>query len=190
MILNCKICGKKFKRPLCHMLFKNQFCSQRCYQENKKQALRKGRYFNCLHCNNQFYRKPFDIKNGNNKFCSRNCYLSWQKGRPKSERLKALWRDGRRGGINASNWKGGITPINRKIRNGEKYKNWRTAIFERDDYTCQECNKKNIYLHAHHIKPFSLFPRLRFDVDNGITLCKQCHNLKPKGREIGKLCYC
>lgn len=76
------------------------------------------------------------------------------------------------------NWKGGITPINMKIRNSIEYKLWRRAVFERDRFTCIWCkiksNKKNP-IHADHIKPFSLYPELRFSIDNGRTLCVACH---------------
>ena len=78
------------------------------------------------------------------------------------------------------NWKGGITPINEKIRKSDKYKQWRKAVFIRDNYTCQKCkarngNGKRIVLHADHIKPFALFPELRFALNNGRTLCIGCH---------------
>lgn len=81
-------------------------------------------------------------------------------------------------------WKGGITPLNAQIRYSESYKLWKKSVFARDDFTCQECGKvqgwdkkfkKHITIHAHHLKPFSLFPKLRFEVSNGRTLCVDCH---------------
>lgn len=58
---------------------------------------------------------------------------------------------------------------------------WRQAIFERDNYTCQYCgarngNGKTIYFEAHHIKSYADYPDLRYELDNGITLCKECHS--------------
>jgi 5-methylcytosine-specific restriction endonuclease McrA len=53
-------------------------------------------------------------------------------------------------------------------------------VFERDDWTCQKCaarngNGKAIYLEAHHLKPFTKYPELRFELDDGTTLCRGCH---------------
>jgi 5-methylcytosine-specific restriction endonuclease McrA len=79
-------------------------------------------------------------------------------------------------GPNSSHWKGGITPAHQSIRNSSRTQNWRTAVFERDRYTCQKCgDKKGGNLNAHHILPFTAYPEQRFNVANGITLCDKCH---------------
>lgn len=72
-------------------------------------------------------------------------------------------------------WKGGITKENAKIRNSFEYRLWRKAVFERDNYTCIWCLRRGVELNADHIKPFAYFPELRFAIDNGRTLCKDCH---------------
>ena len=76
-------------------------------------------------------------------------------------------------------WKGGVTPENARIRSSIEYRIWRKAVFERDDYTCRFCGQRGGDLEADHIKPFALFPELRFAIDNGRTLCEDCHRKTP-----------
>ena len=70
------------------------------------------------------------------------------------------------------------------IRRSGKYNEWRKAVFERDDYTCQSCGQHGGILNAHHIKPFSQYPNDRLDINNGITLCKECHRLLHRGELV------
>ena len=81
-----------------------------------------------------------------------------------------------RSGEKNHNWKGGITSEAEKIRKSIEYRLWREAVFARDNWTCQICGKRgNGTLNAHHIKPFSDYPELRTSIENGITLCRECH---------------
>lgn len=110
------------------------------------------------------------------KLCSRNCADSFAKGKPP-------WNKGKKypqvtGSLNVK-WKGGITPINEKIRKSFVYKLWRNAVFEKDNYTCQECGIRGDNLHADHIKPFAVYVDLRFAIDNGRALCVPCHKKTP-----------
>lgn len=96
----------------------------------------------------------------------------------KGEHISPLTQFGVNGkgkGKNHYSWKGGITPLNEKIRKSKEYTSWRKAVFERDDFRCFDCGQRGGRLHAHHIYPFSIFPRLRLMLENGITLCEECH---------------
>ncbi len=78
-------------------------------------------------------------------------------------------------GKNSPNWKGGVTPEVEKIRKSKDYINWRNKVYERDNFTCQECGQHGGDLHAHHVFSFSEYPALRLDLENGQTTCKDCH---------------
>ena len=77
-------------------------------------------------------------------------------------------------------WKGGITDQGKLLRNSDEYEFWRDKVFERDNYTCQCCGSNKNKLNSHHKYNFSEYPSLRFDINNGITLCEQCHLLGYK----------
>lgn len=55
------------------------------------------------------------------------------------------------------------------------YNRWRKAVLLRDNYRCIRCGSPE-QLMSHHIHSFTHFPELRYEVDNGKTLCKSCHH--------------
>ena len=79
-------------------------------------------------------------------------------------------------GSKHSNWKGGISLEGQKLRSSPIYTLWRINIIKRDDFTCLNCGKRGGLLEANHIYSFADYPQLRLDLNNGITLCKKCHN--------------
>ena len=96
-------------------------------------------------------------------------------------------------GEKGSGWKGGVSSLNERIRVSSQFRQWRSAVFVRDNYTCQRCGEKRqpgvtLKLHPHHIKPFARYLELRFDVSNGVTLCKQCHGEVHKNHDELYIC--
>lgn len=128
--------------------------------ETKKKisnTLQKGKWLRCLVCDEIFYVSP---SRGNAKYCSQAC-----NGKTKTEE-------------NNHNWNGGSSRAYKTGYHSHAYKNWRKKVFIRDNFTCQgkDCDTDSVYITAHHILSFANYPELRFDVNNGITLCKDCHS--------------
>lgn len=129
------------------------------------------------------------LKEKRDKYCNRDCYRNGRMGMRFSDdhklklRLSKLGKQSPKKGVPQLKtrgeknhfWRGGVTSINAKIRESLEYDDWRRKVFERDLYTCQLCGEIGGRLEADHIKPFSLYPDLRFDLSNGRTLCKICH---------------
>lgn len=147
----------------------------------------------CKICNKKFEVHKSQIKNGGGKYCSQKCNSISKKGIisplkgiktgriPKSAFKKGCisLRKGKKfpqlSSKNHWNWKGGITPENKKIRELLEIKLWRKANMERDNFSCQKCEIIGGKLQIHHINNFADFPELRTSISNGITLCKNCH---------------
>jgi len=181
----CKQCGVMFSKPLASsnsVWVKRKYCSVKCSiintgikkgerlpdewrkkmkgrvpaNKGKRSAYSREVHHNwkggkvlltCLECSDTFYVRPYRKKIA--KFCSMKCKVANQNNNISSE--------------------------NELIRKSSKYKEWRSAVFERDNYTCQMCNIQGGVLHADHIYPFAVFKELRFELSNGRTLCFRCH---------------
>lgn len=99
------------------------------------------------------------------------------------QRISAKLRLNPRTGARNHNWKGGPNNPNLLERRNAKYLDWRTSVFTRDGFTCQHCgDSRGGNLNAHHIKEWSKYPELRFEVSNGLTLCETCHTELHRGK--------
>jgi 5-methylcytosine-specific restriction endonuclease McrA len=103
------------------------------------------------------------FKNGNKLFLGRkHSKEALNKMRLAKEKKPVPWVTGE----NNWNWKGGITPIKKKLRESIKYKYWRKQVFERDSYTCQVCGKVGGKLHPHHECPFEFAEIINYLIRN------------------------
>jgi len=171
-IFTCKNCGKVFGD---YYYRKRKYCSRKC-RANSKEHLNKSiktiKKVDVRGKNNPMYGKPL---------------VPWNKDKKGYKIHSEEWREKKSNQMKGNkhwNWQGGKS----KRRQGYysyEYKEWRMAVFLRDNFTCQFCGERGNYKEAHHIKSFAKHSELRFDLNNGVTLCKDCHNLTKRGRGNG-----
>lgn len=104
-------------------------------------------------------------------------------GMPHSDETKAriavITRERTPRGEDHYAFKGGHLRRELSLRRTPEYLVWRDAVFKRDKYTCRDCGEAHGgNLRAHHEKPLAEFPDKAYDVDNGVTLCHPCHELR------------
>jgi len=228
----CPICKKEFIQNSNSQIF----CFQKCYKKSKKTKhcecgkiiCNKSKCCNVCSMKKKIKLKIIKLKGVNNSkynlechkkhYCIEKCgreisYSNWCYGK---KRCRFCAFDGKRNvmygvrnfGKKSGAWRGGITSLHFMIRELKEYKEWRKQVFERDNYTCQECKQYGGDLEAHHKKKFSIIfqeflqiynqfspiedkeslvrfainYKLFWDVSNGQTLCKGCHNKTKKGK--------
>lgn len=166
----CPVCGKKFQ-VASNRINKAKYCSHKCHSNSPEGILLRKN----LRSDN-WKGKKRDIETIE-KMASkkRGVKLSKEHRTKISNGLK-----GTHSGEKCSFWRGGVTPENRLFRASVEYRLWREAVFSRDNWTCQECGERGGKLNAHHIREFAKYRELRTSIENGVTLCRKCHNLKHK----------
>lgn len=119
----------------------------------------------------------------------------WNYGKHLSEETKEKIRKARAKqkniprGENHYFWRGGISPLKKRLATCFRRRQWRRAVFERDRFTCQQCGVRGGHLEADHIVPLYMILKGNkittfeeamqceslWDVNNGRTLCLLCH---------------
>lgn len=179
-----------------------RFCSLFCAQRKRSplKGRKKGKFLPCKLCGKEVWVMPHRLKNKNIFCCKEHLYLYI-----KTNAKKILCRgcgteiplQSQRktcSDICHKKWftefieqrriKTGLTKhqIDRSERYSVKAKHWRDEVFKRDNYTCIWCGIRSgkgvgeVRLEADHIKPWAFFPDLRYEVSNGRTLCRKCHD--------------
>lgn len=104
-------------------------------------------------------------------------------GKKLSENHKNMISQGRTGKMTGENhfaWIKDRTKIKGlDERNNPEYKQWRLKVLNKDDYRCRICGEqKKGEMIADHIFSFTKFLRLRYTLENGQALCRECHKIK------------
>ena len=147
----CPVCNSEFRAVNDYEGRYAVYCSRECWN------IRARKTNKCKYCG-----KEIITSNSVDKiYCSQKC-------------LKSDYSETKKG-ENSHFWEGGKTKKSKLLRTRAEYREWRTKVFERDDYKCQDCGENTRTLVAHHIKEQCNYPELIYDVNNGLTLCHECH---------------
>lgn len=162
--LNCKRCQKEF---LVFPYRRNtaEYCSNSCSKKGQT-AWAKGTK-GILKANKTSFKKGL---------------IPWNKGvKYSKEQKKKLDISGLKKG-HGWNYQGmgSISKLQREKFRREIQK----IVLERDNYTCQMCKEKGVYLHVDHIQPWNEYVEGRFDINNCRTLCRKCHYKITFGRDM------
>ena len=165
--LNCPVCGMTFYSYL-RSDSKVTYCSRQCYRigcKNQNPELVRTRAVS-----NTGKKRTLEQRGNMSLGQKRNLVVIERRRRLWLGELNPLWKGGK--GKDYIHW------------NDSAYKHWRFAVFQRDSWSCQSCGLTGVYLTAHHMKGWSNFPELRYELNNGVTLCESCHSITDnyKGR--------
>lgn len=168
--LNCKkeIVKRENEKPCVFLLRK--FCNRKCANiQHKNWSVNIGKTYNKEH---KIKLSILAKKRGAGK---------WMLGRKLSEETRNKMSNLRRGEKSSSYIKDRtkLRGYNSEERRSSAYNIWRSEVYKRDNWKCKinnlDCKGR---IEAHHILGFTAYPKLRYDINNGITLCHFHHPFK------------
>ena len=158
----------------------------------------------CLQCGKEHMVKQSVLRKGHGKFCSNRCKNLWFWKQPEYKELQSKVHKGnipvniewlkenastpkhiekiRKANKGREPWNKGLRTKEPSNRHSDSfYGEWRRQVYKRDNWKCRinNCNCSG-RIEAHHILRWSKFPELRYEVNNGITLCVFHHPRKIK----------
>lgn len=157
----CPVCSKSFTVHKVHIdRGQGKYCSHSCARSGSPTKKKTSVFVTCAHCGTSYRKHKSEIRKmtGGLHFCSTECWYSHNQ-----RENHYLWAGGQNERVNP------------------EYLQWRKLVLNRDKGYCRLCHGQD-RLEAHHIKRFTLYPDLRWEVDNGVTLCRNCH-VKFRHRE-------
>ena len=177
--LNCATCGK----PFCPTNPRQKCCSVKCGMNSRKNRLT----LICPNCK-QVFDVPVSAARQGRVTCSNECRYEYKTGKRGANSGGGKWM---KGGGNP-NWKGGVSSDRHEMhRRSAEVHSWRREVISRDKRTCQRCGvkkntRKRIEVVAHHKKSWTKFPEFRFILENGMTVCAECHKWVHSKANVSK----
>lgn len=173
-----------------------KYCSIRCRSIISVEQLEKV----CFTCKS-LYQKPKNQGGKiwlSRKYCSIKCRPLANLGRKSPWTTERNLQDNpKRRREQHWNWNTDRTKIvivgDNIERRSVQYTQWRKSVWQRDNWKCKIANEDcKGRIEAHHILGFTEYPELRYEINNGITLCHFHHprkrkdeiNLSPYFREL------
>lgn len=177
---NCRVCGLavlRKKNESCAYFARKKFCSHACYWQSIRGTAPK----HLAGMITYGFRGKHHTKESRELISKRKLGST-----PHNKGKRSEYR-----GPKHHNWRGGVALRKRKqyaLMQSAAWKEWRISVFERDGYRCKMCGNGG-YVEPHHILPKALFEGRIFDITNGITLCRKCHD-KTRGKEMQYVQLC
>lgn len=176
--INCDYCGVQYTVPPFEIERSTHHfcCREHKYLHTKEKELRVGENnhnykggevkLNCVWCGEEFNKERKSYNVAKNKgientlaCCKEHAYLYRRKITREKEELRLIEENG-------------FIP---RVSDYGLLLEWTKEIFKRDNYTCTVCGAKRGSKHGHHLHSYLAHPELRYDVNNGVLMCKDCH---------------